>query len=78
MKRLFGIILSVCMILSILPANVFAAATDISVTSAAYHDNGDVKSININFGWDTASATSKLTVMTERLRSAGEAGTNED
>ena len=78
MKRILGIILTICMLLSILPTNVFAAATDILVTSAAYHNNGDVKSIDINFGWDTASATSKLTVMTERLRSAGEVGTNED
>ena len=78
MKRILGIILTICMLLSILPTNVFAAATDILVTSAAYHNNGDVKSIDINFGWDTASATSKLTVMSERLRSAGEVGTNED
>ena len=59
MKRFFGIILSVCMLLGITSVTAFAAATDISVTSAAYHDNGDVKSININFGWDSASASSR-------------------
>ena len=75
-SKLVCLMLSVVMLLSVIPANIFAAATDISVTSAAYHDNGDVKSINIKFGWNSASASSRLTVMTERLRSAGESGTN--
>ncbi len=64
------------MAVTLLPATVFAAATDIDITSAAYYNSGDVKSLNINFGWDTASASSRLTVMTKRLRSAGEAGTS--
>ena len=78
LKKILSLVLCVCMLTAFASFTASAAATDISVTSAAYHNNGDVKSININFGWDTASATSKLTVMTERLRSAGEVGTNED
>lgn len=76
MKKLFGIILCLCMLLGLMSVTAFAAATDISVTSAAYHDNGDVKTIGIRFGWSSASATSRLAVMTSRLRSAGEAGTH--
>ena len=78
MKRFLSGILCLCMLFSLLSTNVFAAATDISVTSADYHDNGDVKSINISFGWSSSSASGRLTVMTERLRSAGEPGTNKN
>ena len=75
-KRFLSLILCICISLSFMSVTAFAAATDISVTSAAYYNNGDVKSVNINFGWDTASAKSRMTVMTEQLRSAGEAGTD--
>jgi len=78
MKRFLSGILCLCMLFSLLSTNVFAAATDISVTSADYHDNGDVKSINISFGWSSSSASGRLTVMTQRLRSAGEPGTNKN
>ncbi len=61
---------------SLLTVMTSAAATDISVTSTTYYDNNDVKSISVSFGWDTASATSRLAVMTNRLRSAGEDGTS--
>ncbi len=75
-KRICSLLLCLCMVLSMMFITASAAATDISVTSAAYYNNGDVKSLNIDFGWDTASASSRLTVMTERLRSEGEAGTD--
>jgi len=64
------------MCLPLLTVNAFAAATGIDVSKASYYDNGDVKNLVVDFLWDTASAKSRLTVMTERLRSAGESGTD--
>ena len=75
-KRVLGFILCICLSVSLLSVMTSAAATDISVTSATYYDNNDVKSVTLSFGWDTASATSRLAVMTNRLRSAGESGTS--
>ncbi len=75
-KRIISLVLLLCMAVTLVPVTAFAAATNISVTSAAYYNSGAVKSLNINFGWDTASASSRMTVMTQRLRSAGEAGTD--
>jgi len=75
-RRILSLLLCFCMAVTLLPTIAMAAATDITVKSADYFENGDVKSLEIEFGWDTASASSRLTVMTERLRSAGEEGTN--
>ncbi len=75
-KKFLSLLLCLCVFGTMMSVTAFAAATDISVTSANYFENGDVKSLNINFGWDTASASSRMTVMTERLRSEGEAGTD--
>ncbi|MBE6916133.1 MAG: S-layer homology domain-containing protein [Ruminococcaceae bacterium] len=75
-NRILSVLLLVCMLVTMMPFTASAAATNISVTSANYYNNGDVKTLNINFGWDTASATSCLTVATKRLRSAGESGTD--
>ncbi len=78
MKRILSLLLCLCMFATMTSITAFAAATKISVTSADYHSNGDVKMLNIDFGWDTASAKSRLTVMTNCLRSAGEEGTNKN
>jgi len=75
-KRILSLVLLLCMAVTLVPVTAFAAANNISVTGAEYFSSGAVKSLNINFGWDTASANSRMTVMTERLRSAGEAGTD--
>jgi len=75
-RRILSMLLLVCMLVTLVPFTASAAANNVSVTSAAYYGNGDVKSLNINFGWDTASASSRLTVMTKRLRSEGESGTD--
>ena len=76
-KRFFSLLLCFCICLPLLTVAVSAAANKIDVSAASYYDgSGDVESLTINFGWDTASANSRLTVMTTRLRSAGEAGTN--
>lgn len=75
-KKLMSVILCLCMLLPMLSMPILAAATNISVDSVTYYDNGDVESIKVKFGWNTASANSRMTVMTKRLRSAGEAGTN--
>ncbi len=76
LKRFLSLVLCICMLSTLAVVTVSAAAMDISVKSAAYYDNGDVKSLNIDFGWDSAEASSRLVVMTERLRSAGEEGTD--
>ena len=75
-KRILGLLLCLCLAVTLLPSMALAAATDITVTTADYYSSGDVKSLEIDFGWDTASASSRLTIMTERLRSAGENGTD--
>ena len=75
-KRMLAMLLCICMVAAMLPMMASAAATGINVTSADYYGSGAVKTLNIDFGWDTASASSRLTVMTERLRSAGESGTD--
>jgi len=76
LKKILSLVLCICMFTALASVTASAAAMDISVKSAAYYDNGDVKSLNIDFGWDSADASSRLTVMTERLRSAGEEGTD--
>lgn len=75
-KRFMSLLLAFCICVSLLTVAVSAAATGINVSNASYYDSGDVESLTLKFGWDTASATSRLTVMTERLRSAGEPGTD--
>ena len=75
-KKCLSLFLCLCLFASLLSVSAFAAATNISVESATYYDSGDVESMTIDFGWNTASASSRLTVMTKKLRSAGEAGTN--
>lgn len=46
----------------------------VTVQSADYYDSGAVKSGNVAFGWNTASATSRIAVITKRMSSAGESG----
>ena len=76
-KRMLGLLMCLCMVVTMMPVTASAAATNINVTNVDYYeDSGDVESLKIKFGWDTASATSRLTVMTKKLRSAGEPGTN--
>ena len=75
-KRILAIVLCICMFIPMLTFSASAAATNIDITDVGFHKNGDVSDLTIEFGWSTASASSRLTVMTERLRSAGEAGTN--
>ena len=76
-KRFFSLLLCVCLCIPMAPMTASAAATKIDVSEASfYDDSGDLEGLTIDFGWDTASATSRLTVMTKKLRSAGEAGTN--
>ena len=77
-KRFMCLLLVLCICVSLLTGVVSAAATGIEVSDASYYDNGDVESLSLRFGWNTASATSRLTVMTERLRSAGETGTDKN
>lgn len=76
-KQFLGLLLCLCMVVPMMPVTASAAATKINVSEVNYYkDSGDVADLTIDFGWDTASASSRLTVMTKKLRSAGEAGTN--
>ena len=76
-QKLLSVFLCLCLFTPLLTVPASASATNINVTEAVYYDgSGDVESLTTTFGWNTASATSRLTVMTQRLRSAGEAGTN--
>ena len=54
LKKILSLLLCVCMLTAFASFTASAAAMDISVKSAAYYDNGDVKSLNIDFGWDFA------------------------
>lgn len=65
-----------CMIIVLMPVSVKAAATGIAITDATYYDSGALESITTNFKWDSADATSRLVLMTNRLRSAGEEDTS--
>ncbi len=69
-----------CMIIVLMPVSVKAAAEDISVYDPTYYtDNNNnvaLKSVETKFDWSTGSATSRLVLMTNKLRSAGEEGTN--
>jgi len=76
-KRILSLLLCLCLFTPLLTVMASAAATNVNVTEVNYYEtSGDVADLTVSFGWDTASANSRLTVMTERLRSAGESGTD--
>jgi len=77
-KRLLSLLLCLCLVVSVLAVTASAAAIDVSVTEANYYDNGDLHTLTVSYGWDSGSATSRVVLMTERLRSAGEHGTYSD
>ncbi len=77
-KRILTIMLCICIAIPMLTLSASAAATNIEVTDVEFYSNGDISDLTIEFGWNTASASSRLTVMTERLRSAGESGTDKN
>ena len=67
-KRILTLTLVLCMLLSILPVTAMAAATNVVVKDATFHDNGALASITATFGWSTASAKSQLVLMDKLLR----------
>jgi len=75
-KRIFSFLLAVCMVITMLPITAMAAAENIEITDAEYYATGALKSVTTQFDWTTGSATSRLVLQTQRLRSAGEEGTN--
>ena len=75
-KRILGALLCLCLMMTLMPMNVKAAAENIEIAGATYYDNGALKSITTNFKWNSANATSRLVLMTNRLRSAGEENTS--
>ena len=77
-KRILSILLCLCMAATLMPTTALAwtQTYNIEVNNATYYSNGALKEITADFDWHTASASSRLVLMTERLRSAGEDGTN--
>lgn len=77
-KRILSILLCLCMAAALMPSTALAWTQpyNIEVNNATYYSNGALKEITADFDWHTASASSRLVLMTERLRSAGEDGTN--
>lgn len=77
-KRILSILLCLCMAAVLMPTTALALERpdNIDVNNATYYSNGALKEITAGFNWYTASASGRLVLMTERLRSAGEAGTN--
>ena len=68
-KRILSILCVLCLIMGLLPTTAFAwtAPSNISVTNATYHSSGALASIEAQFDWHTASATSRLVLMTKML-----------
>ena len=68
-KRILSILCVLCLIVGLLPTTAFAwaAPSSISVTNATYHSSGALASIEAQFDWHTASATSRLVLMTKML-----------
>ena len=77
-KRILSILLCLCMAAALMPTTALAwtQPDNIGVSNATYYSNGALKEITADFDWPTAPASSRLVLMTERLRSAGEADTN--
>ena len=77
-KRILSILLCLCMAAALMPTTALAwtRQDNIGVNNATYYSTGALKEITAGFDWHTASASSRLVLMTERLRSAGEADTN--
>lgn len=79
LKKLITICLAFILAINILPVfslNVDAAANSITVPDATYYESGAIKSLTTNFNWDTGTATVRMALMSNRLRSAGEEGTS--
>lgn len=69
-KRILSILCVLCLIVCLLPTTAFAswtAPSNISVTNATYHSSGALASIEAQFNWHTATATSRLVLMTKML-----------
>lgn len=76
-KRILSVLFCLCMMMVLLPTTALAWIPDnITVNNATYHSNGTLASITASFNWHTGAASSRLVLMTQRLRSAGEAGTD--
>ena len=82
-KRILSLLLAAVMLLTLLPAigiTANAEATNIQVFNATYYGSGALKSLDTSFGWGTASAPSRLVLMTkylssDQLTNAGSYGT---
>ena len=75
MKK-FIAVLTVCLLfMGVLAVPALANAANISVGGAQYYESGALKSLTTSFDWTTGSCTSRLVLMTQRLRNAGEPDT---
>ena len=72
-KRILSLLLALVMLVAVIPAmgiTADAAASNIQVYNATYYPNGTLKSLDASFGWSTASAPSRLVLMTKQLTSS--------
>ncbi len=68
--KLAAVCMALVMVLTVVPAtsvDVHAAAQDIAVSNAEYYDSGAVKSLKATFRWNTASAPTRLVLMTKSI-----------
>lgn len=77
-KRVLSILLCIVTLFALAPVTALAwiRPDNITVNNAKYYSSGALKEIKASFDWHTASATSRLVLMSERLRFAGEEGTS--
>ena len=80
MKKFIAVLVMCLMLAGIMAAPAFAAAVkDVVVSGMEYYPSGALKSLTVEFNWDTSSnCAGRIVLMTERLRSAGEPGTDSD
>lgn len=67
-KKVLGILLCICMTVMIMPAA--SALSGITVEKATCYPSGALQSITAGFSWSGASASGRLVLMTEKLRSS--------
>lgn len=67
LSALMTTILAIGLILS-LSLSAFAASITVSITGATFYDSGALKSMTTNFSWHSASANTRLVLMSKALK----------
>ena len=70
-RKIFSIALALCMVLTMMPMATgvaWAATVNVTISDAAYYGSGALQKIEGSFSRNTASATSRLVLMSTHLR----------